>query len=58
MVLEGAGVYVEKCRYIYLEVSQIALYEGGATYADVDLFLKNKGFDQVKKYSNRFFVDS
>jgi len=50
LVLEGMGDYLEKCRYIYLEVSSVALYEGGTTHQDIQFFLTNRGFVERKKF--------
>lgn len=43
-VLKGAQSLLEKIDYIYTEVSEDALYEGGCTFDEVTDFLKAHGF--------------
>lgn len=43
-VLRGAVETLKKCRYVYVECSEVELYEGQALRSDVSQFLRDNGF--------------
>ena len=43
-VLRGAIETLKSCAYVYAECSEVALYDGQALRAEVELFLKTQGF--------------
>jgi FkbM family methyltransferase len=45
LVLQGGTELLKKTRYIYLEVSEVPLYEGALAYCDMKLFMNNLGFE-------------
>ena len=47
LCLLGAGDYLKFVKFLEVEVSQQALYEGGALFHEVDHWLKQQGFVRV-----------
>lgn len=43
-VLRGAGRLLDTVRYVVCEAPFVAEYEGSATFSDIDLFLRSRGF--------------
>jgi FkbM family methyltransferase len=43
-VLRGSVETLKKCRYVYVECSEVELYEGQALRSDVSQFLRENGF--------------
>lgn len=50
LVLEGSVKALRHTKWIYSEVSQSPLYQGGATYSEIKSFLSNIGFDVYKEF--------
>lgn len=50
MVVRGAQKILERTRYVYAEVSEVALYKGGATYDELRTQLGNQGFEVLKEF--------
>lgn len=55
-VLKGSIETLKRCRYVYVECSEVSLYEGQALRKEVESFLKTHGFS-LQKSVNEFFVD-
>lgn len=49
-VLQGAIEALKHCAYVYVECSEVALYEGQALREDVARFLAEHGFRQMGRY--------
>jgi FkbM family methyltransferase len=49
-VLKGAAEALGHCGYVYVECSEVPLYEGQALREDVARFLRGHGFRQVGRY--------
>ena len=45
VVLKSMGDLLKKVKYIIFEASNTSTYKGGCCYNDIDLFLKENGFD-------------
>ena len=56
-VLRGAVETLNQCKYVYVECSEVSLYEGQALRKDVETFLNNHGFS-LKESCNEFFLDN
>jgi hypothetical protein len=50
LVFKGAEEMLQKTEYIYVEVSEIPLYEGGAAYSDLKALLGDLGFRLEQEY--------
>jgi FkbM family methyltransferase len=50
LVFKGAEEMLQKTEYIYVEVSEIPLYEGGAAYSDLKALLGDLGFKLEQEY--------
>jgi len=53
-VLKGATATLEKCSYVYLECSEIELYDGQALRKDVDSYLATHSFELLHTYNKSF----
>jgi FkbM family methyltransferase len=49
-VLKGAAEALRHCAYVYVECSEITLYEGQALRGDVARFLSEQGFREAGRY--------
>ena len=49
LALKGAGAYLEHAAFVELEVSQEAIYDGGALFSDVDAYVQAAGFTRVSR---------
>jgi len=54
-VLKGATATLEKCLYVYLECSEIELYDGQALRKDVESFLALHSFNLLHIYNKSFY---
>jgi FkbM family methyltransferase len=50
IVLEGGSSLIKKTSYVYMEVSEIPLYEGATSYTDIKTFMSNSGFKVFKEF--------
>ena len=53
LVLKGAGDLLDKFKYIRAEAADFELYKGACTLADLDEYLKPRGFDRVLTWHYR-----
>ena len=51
MVLRGAGSVLSRFRYIYVECSEVVLYEGQCLRQDVCAFLEGRGFQLAGRFN-------
>lgn len=56
-VLKGAVETLKQCKYVYVECSEVPLYEGQALRKDVEAFLCSQGF-LFKESTNKYFLDN
>ncbi len=49
-VLTGAEVFIKKIKAIWLEVSDITLYQNQPTRIEMEIFMKKNGFDLIKTF--------
>jgi len=61
LVLEGAGVLLDKCNSLYIEVSTRRVYKDGVSWKELSNFLSERGFislwdPKVKSHENIIFV--
>lgn len=52
-VLRGAPETLKTCDYVYAECSEVALYDGQALRAEVENFLKSRGFVAQGRYNEQ-----
>lgn len=50
LVLEGGTELLKKTCYVYLEVSEVPLYEGAMAYSDMKLFMASRGFEVSQEF--------
>ena len=50
-VLEGASSALANCRWVYVECSEVELYEGQALFGEVSAMLATKGFRLIERYN-------
>ena len=50
LVFKGAEEVLQKTEYIYVEVSEVPLYEGGAAYSELKKLLGDVGFKLKQEY--------
>jgi 2-O-methyltransferase len=50
LVFKGAKEMLQKTEYIYVEVSEVPLYEGGAAYSELKVLLEDLGFNLKQEY--------
>jgi FkbM family methyltransferase len=61
LVLEGAGVLLDTCHSLYIEVSTRNVYKDGASWKELSGFLKDRGFvplwdPKAKSHENIIFI--
>lgn len=54
-VLRGAVETLKKCRYVYVECSEVELYDGQALRSDVSQFLRDSGFVENGVFNQHFY---
>jgi FkbM family methyltransferase len=54
-VLSGAIKTLQSCAYVYVECSEIPLYDGQALRAEVQSFLENHGFNYSRSFNAHWF---
>ena len=50
LVLEGGKELLKKTCYVYLEVSEVPLYEGALAYSEMKLFMASLGFEVSQEF--------
>ena len=50
-VLKGAVQTLKSCSHVYVECSEVALYDGQALRAEVEAFLVGQGFKLTGRYN-------
>ena len=50
LVLEGGKELLKKTCYVYLEVSEVPLYEGALAYSNMKLFMASLGFEVSQEF--------
>ncbi|WP_168564669.1 FkbM family methyltransferase [Crateriforma spongiae] len=53
-VLKGASDSLKNCKYVYVECSEVALYDGQALRSEVSEFLKTHNFSEQGRYNPQF----
>ncbi len=53
-VLQGARRFLSECLYVYVECSEVELYEGQALRQEVESFLSSYGFQRVGRHNELF----
>jgi hypothetical protein len=55
-VLKGARAALKSCAYVYVECSEVQLYNGQALFPDVERFMNENGFRSILR-ANEQIVD-
>jgi FkbM family methyltransferase len=53
-VLQGAKRFLSECIYVYVECSEVELYEGQALRKEVESFLGSQGFQRASRHNELF----
>ena len=53
-VLQGAKRFLSECVYVYVECSEVELYEGQALRKEVESFLGSKRFQRASRHNELF----
>jgi hypothetical protein len=53
-VLLGSQQTLQSCRFVYVECSEIQLYQGQAVRQEVSSFLESKGFKEAGRFNAQF----
>lgn len=53
-VLQGARRFLSECLYVYVECSEVELYEGQALRQEVESFLNSQGFQRASRHNELF----
>ena len=53
LVLEGATNLLNEIKYIKTEVADFEAYQNGCQFKDIDIFLANYGFKQIRQHKFR-----
>lgn len=53
-VLQGARRFLSECVYVYVECSEVELYEGQALRQEVESFLNSQGFQRASRHNELF----